>query len=63
MKEKTVGFGNDKTSFANMPQEVHMTAYPKGSHINTEMDDTIRGIDATASGSVAKVRKNLSHQK
>jgi hypothetical protein len=63
MKEKSTGFGHDKTSFANMPQDVHMTAYPKSPHINTEMDDTIKGIDDTASGSIAKVRKNLSHQK
>lgn len=63
MKERTTGFGHDKSSFANLPQGVHMEAYPKPSHINTEMDDTITGIDKTASGSVGKIRKNLSHQK
>jgi len=63
MKEKTTGFSEDKSAFANMPQGVRMTAYPKQTHINTEMDDSIKGIDETIEHGISDVRKHISNQK
>lgn len=56
-------WGKDKTSFANMPQDVTMKLYPKQSAVDGEMDDTIEGIDETVEHGKGKVRKYPSHQK
>lgn len=56
-------FGKDKTSFANLPQDVHMQQYPKQSTYNSELDDTITGIDETIDHGVGKIKKHISNQK
>jgi len=36
---------DDRTSFANMPQNVIFKAYPTTSGASYELDDTIKGVD------------------
>ena len=55
-------FGHDKTSFANLPQDVKMSLYPKTSHENADLDDTIDLIDKTSDKSVGKAKKYISNQ-
>lgn len=55
-------FGHDKKSFANLPQDVTMKEFSKISHENSELDDTIEGIDETIDKSVGKSKKHLSNQ-
>lgn len=55
-------FGKDKSTFANLPQEPNHTQYPKQSSYNSDLDDTMEGIDEAASRGVGKIRKNLSKQ-
>jgi hypothetical protein len=58
--EKMSGKGN----FANMPQEVKMTQYPKYPNPgDKELDDTITGIDQTVTTSSGKRKKYVSNQK
>lgn len=39
-------FGESKSSFANMPQELVLKAFPKGgSYSDYGIDDTVRGIN------------------
>ena len=64
MKGKSMkDWGHDKSSFANMPQDVTMREFPKQSHYNSELDDTITGIDEVVDHGVGKVRKHISNQK
>jgi hypothetical protein len=55
-------FGHDKSSFANLPQDVKMSLYPKTSHENARLDDTIEQIDSTNDKSVSKSKKYISNQ-
>lgn len=53
------GFGKNHTSFANMPQETVMRAYPKvGSGLNYDIDDTIVGVDAVMHQADHVIRKH-----
>ncbi len=64
MAKKTMkDFGHDKTSFANMPQEVHMSQYPKQANYGEELDDTMTGIDEVVDHGKGKIKKHLSNQK
>jgi hypothetical protein len=63
MGKSTKDFGHDKSSHANMPQEVHMVDYPKQSGMGGELDDTITGIDETVAHGKGKAKKYMSHQK
>jgi hypothetical protein len=56
-------FGKNKTSFANMPQEVVMREYPKQNAVNSDLDDTISGIDEVVEHGKGKIRKYPSYQK
>jgi hypothetical protein len=56
-------FGHDKTSFANLPTDVHMSAYPRQETFSEELDDTITGIDECVSHGKGKVKKYISNQK
>ena len=55
-------FGHDKTSFANLPQDVKMSEYEKTSHENANLDDTMELIDKTIDKSVGKSKKYVSNQ-
>ncbi len=60
MKEELSGKG----SFANLPQEVKIKEWPKYPRSGeTELDDTITGIDACVSESSKKRKKYVSNQK
>lgn len=61
MKKESFG----KTSgFANMPQEVIMKEWPKAKNYrDTELDDTIEGIDEVVGHSEGKLKKHISNQK
>lgn len=56
-------WGKDKSSFANMPQEVTMKQYPKQDAIDSEVDDTISGIDEVVEHGKGKIKKHPSYQK
>ena len=56
-------WGKDKSSFANMPQEVSIKQYPKQDAISSEVDDTIEGIDEVVEHGKGKVKKHPSYQK
>lgn len=56
-------FGHDKTSVANMPQEVHQQEFPKCDYIHSDLDDSIEGIDQVVEHSKGKAKKTLSYQK
>ena len=56
-------FGKDKSSFANMPQEVHMSGYPKQEGMAEELDDTMTGIDEVCYHGKGKAKKYMSNQK
>jgi hypothetical protein len=62
-KKSMENFGHDKTSFANMPQDVHMSEYPKQDHYNSELDDTMTGIDEVVEHGKGKIKKHISNQK
>ena len=62
-KDSMKSFGMDKSSFANMPQEVHVKQYPKQSSYSHELDDTITGIDQVVAHGKGKASKHLSNQK
>ena len=52
-------FGNDKISFANLPQEVTIRKWPESNTFDEDYDDTITGIEATidhGKGKPAKFR-------
>ena len=59
MKSKMSG----KSNFANMPQDVKMTTYPKCQYVSGKMDDTMKGIDSVMNSSVSKAQKHKSNQK
>ena len=61
MKEAVKGKGEH----ANMPQEVKITTVPKCSYIagQSDMDDSITGIDSVSSKSTSKGSKYKSNQK
>ena len=46
-----------------MPQDVHMSQYPKQEGLGEELDDTITGIDETISHGKGKAKKYMSNQK
>lgn len=49
--------------FANMPQQVHMSSYPKARHYKGGvLDDTITGIDHTNAHAEGQAQKYLSNQ-
>ena len=48
---------------AGLPQDVQFKDYPKCSHVSSDMDDTITGIDQVKDKSVGKAKKHQSHQK
>jgi hypothetical protein len=56
-------FGHDKTSFANLPQNVTFGSYPKQAGVDGEADDTITGIDEAVSHGQKQATKYASHQK
>lgn len=56
-------WGKDKTSFSNLPQEVHHVEYPKQSQYGSELDDSISGIDEVEMHGKGKVKKFVSNQK
>jgi hypothetical protein len=56
-------FGKEKSSHANLPTEPHISEFPKSPHINSDMDDTITGIDETITRSIGKAKSHPSHQK
>lgn len=56
-------WGKDKTSFSNLPQEVHHVEYPKDSQYSTDLDDTMTGIDEVKMHGQGKVKKFVSNQK
>jgi hypothetical protein len=56
-------WGKDKTSFANLPQEVTMKQYPRQDAINSDLDDTLEGIDEVVEHGKGKVKKHPSSQK
>jgi len=61
-KSSETSFGLDKTSFANMPQEVTMRQFPKQSTFEEELDDTITGVDETCNHGKGQTKKFLSNQ-
>jgi len=56
-------WGKDKSSFSNLPQDTHHVEYPKQGQYNSELDDTMTGIDEVKSHGEGKIRKYLSNQK
>jgi hypothetical protein len=54
-----------KGEMANMPQEVKITKAPKCSYISnqSDMDDTMTGIDSVNGKSTSKASKHKSNQK
>ena len=50
-------------SGVGLPSEVKMKDYPKCSHVNSDSDDTITGIDKVINKSVGKLKSRPSHQK
>lgn len=59
-EEKMSGKGN----FANLPQDVKMTEYPKYPRAGErEIDDTITGIDEVVGRSSSKRKSHISNQK
>lgn len=63
MSKSMKDFGHDKTSHSNMPQEVHMSDYPRQETYGEELDDTITGIDETVAHGKGKAKKYISNQK
>lgn len=63
MAKSTKEFGHDKTSFANMPQDVHMSEYPKQGNYAEELDDTMTGIDEVIDHGKGKAKRFMSNQK
>ena len=62
MSKSMKEFGKDKSSPFNLPQEIVRREYPKQTAFNSDLDDTMTGIDEAANRGVGKVRKHLSHQ-
>lgn len=52
-----------KGDFANMPQDVMMSEYPKVRHGSGDMDDTITGIDEVQDEGAARRNRFISNQK
>lgn len=53
-----------KGARAGLPGEVKMTDYPKGSHYpDSDLDDTISGIDKINSATSSRASKHKSNQK
>ncbi len=56
--------GVGRGDFANLPQDVKMTAYPKAKTLGErDLDDTLTGIDEVMTRSEGKARKYVSNQK
>lgn len=56
--------GVGKGDFANMPQDKMMKSYPKAkSYRDTDLDDSMGGIDSCIGASENKARKYMSNQK
>jgi hypothetical protein len=50
--------------FANMPENVVMKEWPKAKNYReTEVDDTIKGIDEVVGHSEGQIKKHISKQK
>ena len=47
----------DRSSIANLPQDVKYTAYPKTDYFMYDLDDTIRGIDVQIDDDVRGERR------
>lgn len=56
-------WGHDKTSFSNLPQEVHHVEYPYQESVDSDIDDTMEGIDEVVDHSKGRVKKHPSYQK
>jgi hypothetical protein len=63
MAKSMKDFGKDRSSRANLPQEVHMVDYPKQSGLGGEIDDTITGIDECVKQGIGQAKKYISNQK
>lgn len=63
MAKSMKDFGHDKTSFSNMPKEVHQVEYPKQKNYGESIDDTMDGIDEVVAHGKGKAKKFLSNQK
>jgi hypothetical protein len=63
MSKSMKEFGKSKTGFANMPQEVHISEYPKQDAVSSEVDDTMSGIDEVVQHGKGKIKKHPSYQK
>lgn len=62
IKGKNPGIGKGET--ANLPKGVQESKYPKASHYpNSDIDDTMEGIDDVCSRTVSKASKHKSNQK
>ncbi len=56
--------GVGKGDFANMPQDVKMASYPKAkAYKDTDLNDSMSGIDSAIGMSENKARKYMSNQK
>ena len=63
-KKKSGMMSAGSSSFANMPQNVVHKEWPKANFgLNTDLDDTIKGIDEQMGADVAVMRKRLSKGK
>ena len=56
MKNKKM-FLNDRSSFANMPQNVIMSPYPSTPYFNYDLNDDMKGIDVQISDDMRKERR------
>lgn len=53
-------FGESKSSFANMPQEMVLKAFPKaGRYSDYGIDDTVRGIDKQMDEDGAAMKREM----
>lgn len=50
-------FGNNKTSFANLPQQPTIRKWPESNTFDEAYDDTITGIEATIDHGKGKPEK------
>jgi hypothetical protein len=57
-------FGKQKNNFSNLPQEAVMKKYPEKSNVSdSDIDDSMSGIDKSINSSVSKVKSHKSYQK
>ena len=61
--DKMTDFGKQKTGHANLPQEVYIKEISKNDFLNSDIDDTVSGVDKCIKQGVSQIKKNISHQK